>query len=239
MKKLLLAALTVAVLAATVPSTVAQDKIILGSSFVNSIQFQGTGSGGFLINFNQKGGTAGNAFGSGPDIGGAHSCGGVACSGTYRLIQTAHDNIQTNLTTPGCNATCNWSISMASNALLFDFGPAGHNSGQWLQGNVQFEDLTQINSGGKFHDTMTADLNGITGLLAQYFPNGGELDFTFSFTMGQDLSKLALGKFATDGIKAGDVSQAPEPGTMALLGSGILFLGGYLRKRRSVKQLSH
>jgi hypothetical protein len=232
MKKLLLAALTVAVLAAAVPSTVAQDKIVLGSSFTNSIQFKGTGSGGFLIDFNQKNGTRGNAVGSGPDIGGANSCGGVPCSGTYRLIQSSL--IQTSLLTPGCGATCTWSISMAGNALLFDFGPGGHNSGQWLQGSVQFEDLTQINSGGKFHDTMTADLNGLTGILAQYFPNGGALDLVFSFTSGQDLSKLAMGKFATDGIKAGDVSQAPEPGTMALLGSGILFLGGYLRKRKSI-----
>jgi hypothetical protein len=238
MKKLLLAFLTVAVLAATVPSTVAQDGIVLGASLTNSIQFLGTGSGGFLINFNQKFGTRGKAFGQGPDLGGPNSCGsGTPCVGTYKLIQSSP--IQTTLTTPGCNSTCNWSISMANNALLFDFGPGpggNNNHGQWLSGNVQFENFTQTRIGVNiFHDAMVADLTNLGGILAQYFPSGGALlDLKLSFTTGQDLSQLALGRFATDGIGSGDVTQTPEPGTMALLGSGILLLGQYLRKRRNV-----
>jgi hypothetical protein len=237
MKKLLLAFLTVAVLTATVPSMVAQDNIVLYTSFANSLKFTGTGSGGFSMSFNNKGGTVGQARGFGPNIGGPTSCGGSPCFGTYKFIQKngAGGSITSTLITPGCNAVCNWSIAMAKDALLFDFGPGGgHNHGQWLQGNVVFESFTQTASGGLFHDTMVADLHNLTGLLAAYFPNGALLDLTLKFTTGQDLSQLALGKSVSDGIGGGDVTQTPEPGTMALIGSGILLLGGYLRKRARV-----
>ncbi len=230
MRKLLFAFLTVAVLAATVPSTVAQDGIVLGVSATNSLKFTGTGSSGFSLSFNNKIGTIGHAFGQGQDLGGPNSCGpGTPCVGTYKFLQSG--SITSTLTNPGCGATCVWSIATAPGALLFDFGPLGHNKGQWLQGNVVFENFTQNASGGLFHDTMVADLTNLTGIVAQYFPGGALLDLTLKFTTGQDFSKLAPGKSVSDGIGSGDVTQTPEPGTMALLGSGILLLGGYLRKR--------
>ncbi len=92
--------------------------------------------------------------------------------------------------------------------------------------------MSEVKSGKVFEETITLDLAVSGGILKQLFTdNHGNIIFNVQSQSTKDLSALANGNGVQGILQNGTMSEAPEPGTMALLGSGFLLVGGFLRRK--------
>jgi hypothetical protein len=212
MRKLLVAVSVLVVLAIAVPTAIAQNQIALNGSS-NDMTFSGAGTtdGGsdWYLNMN---GVTGTANGSGEFAGD---------SGSYLFTQTG----KIKGTYEGSGV---WGISGGALTLTI---------GSLLSGSLQLIDLSQNLVGGvvgTFNDSLQANLTGLSGSLAKYFPKGAVLSISIDLDSPTSLVDLGMGT-TTANISTAELDVpkiTPEPASMVLVGSGLLLLGGLVRRRR-------
>jgi hypothetical protein len=235
MKKALLAVLVVAAFGMCVAPAFA-GQITLAESDGNhpTLTFASDGLGGFTLKIGAF--TQGTAT---DDLGGG--------SGFYSIVQSG--GTITGVATAGCTAaSCTFNVTQTpSTNLNFYYGstgPGGKDAG-FLAGQLNLVSLTQTPSGktGVFNESLVVNLTNIPGVcasvsgacsLAGAFSAGGEVQLTLRFTSTKSLFNTAGTELAF--ISTGSVTPVlPEPGSLAMLGSGLICLGGVVRRRSTSK----
>jgi len=203
--------LAVLVLAIGVASGFAQTQITLGPSSGN-ITFTSNGSGSATVSL---GTLTGTAFGT-----------GAAASGpaAYSLTQSGNINMTYNGTF--------WDITQ-DNPISFCYGGSGSCDGSLLTGDLQLVSFFQTGKSGTFNGNLEANLTITGGSLAGVFGGIGHAAM-LSFTV--DLASLNGDLSTTEGsfsgpISAGELKPVPEPATLGMLGTGLMLLGGAIRRR--------
>jgi hypothetical protein len=67
--------------------------------------------------------------------------------------------------------------------------------------------------------------------LLSFFVNNPTIELNIGFTTAKSIANDPKNNMRFGWITNGNLTATPEPGTMALLGSGFLLVGGYLRKK--------
>jgi hypothetical protein len=212
-RKALLGVSLFALLMTVVTTATAQNQITLGGTAANSLTFTGEGSGNWTLSF-AGGALNGMAFGTGTLASGPDpysiSQSGVTITGTYLGSDT-------------------WNVAQ-SGSLAFCYGGCGASA--LLTGNLQLVSLAQTGQTGTFNDWLTANLTGLGGSLASLLGSGGVLSITIDFSTPTDLASLTPGATLGARVSSGELFPSPEPASMVLVGSGLILLGGFVRRRR-------
>jgi len=220
MRKILLALSVLVAMTAAVSTATAQNQITLDGSS-NSMTFTGTGGGNWTLSLPSVG-LKDTAFGSGTLY--------TSTSYPFIITQGAGVTITGTETGPGSNV---WNITQ-SGALDFSFGTGG----SLLTGTLQLVDLTQTGATGSFNDDLTVNLAITGGSLASILGPSAILDITIDFAKTKGvagvLGNLTSGQTLKANISDGELTPTAEPVSMVLVGSGLLLLGGFVRRRRRV-----
>lgn len=219
----IMAALAIAVVATNAR---AQNAINLNSdSGGTALTFTGNGAGTDTMT------VGGCVLGASCVTAGAESSGIFGNNtGYYELDFSAASPITITSTGGG-----NFSVAQNGNhPIAFQFNAAADMTGtNFLSGNLQLVSLQQTANTltGSFNENLVANLTNLTGSLASLFGPAGAIGrINIEFTSSVDLATLGAGG-ATAYISASDITPTPEPSSIALLGSGLLAVGGYLRRR--------
>lgn len=230
MRSLMLALLAATLVAFTVPGALAQSDIDLGGELSGTLAFVAQGGGNFTV------GLCDSLNGNRKCVGGDTVIGKATGDGQFNGdngFYTLTGNALTTGTFTGCvGTTCSWTLSTAS-PLNFKMTAGKFGGGiDYLNGTLKLIGLTETPNGKLFSETMTVDLTVTGGSLAGLFSdNHGQVIFNVQTQTTVSLANSPNGRGIQGVLLDGDMSQAPEPGTMALLGSGFLLVGGFLRRK--------
>jgi len=233
MRRLMLTLLAATLAAFTVTSALAQSDIDLNQATAGGLAFVAQGGGNFSL------GLCDNFNGARKCVGGDTVVGGAAGDGVFAGNNGFYILKGTALTTgtfTGCAAgVCNWTLSTAAPGYSFEFDSKKNGTGtDFLNGTLTMLSMTEVPAGKVFNETITLELVVSGGTLAQLFAdNHGQVVFNVQSQTTTSLSNSPNGRGIQGILENGDLSQAPEPGTMALLGSGFLLVGGFLRRKFS------
>jgi len=128
------------------------------------------------------------------------------------------------------------SFTLVTTPSTATFAYSDTTSGDAFSGTVSITSISDDTTSPKFVALLaiTSCTNG-THNVCTYWPSGDtvKMDFTINLT-GPTLAALWNGTSAsTSGqMSSGEVLPVPEPASIALLGSGLLAVGSYLRRRR-------
>jgi len=213
MYKLAAAAFVVVLVLASAAS--AQNQITLNGTASGAIVFTGAGSGTGGSNLSMSLGSC--SLGSHCITGTATGTGGLSSTGTYEL-----SGGPLSLTSVSAG---NWNVSGILNFAYFNGGT------NLLSGTLNLVNFTQVASLGVFNSTLTANLTGLSGLLASNIGSSAVTDITIVIRNGVNLAALGNGVNASATISSGEIFPTPEPGSMVLFGSGLVAAGSLLRRR--------
>jgi PEP-CTERM motif len=230
MRSLMLTLLAATVVAFTVPSAVAQSDIDMGGELSGTLAFVAQGGGNFTL------GLCDSLNGQKKCVGGDTLIGKATGDGAFNGdngFYTLTGNALTTGTFTGCaGTTCNWTLNTAS-PLNFKMTQGKFGGGiDYLNGTLKMIGLTEVPNGKLFSETITVDLTVTGGTLASLFADQhGNVIFSVQSETTKSLAVSPAGRGIQGILQSGDMSQAPEPGTLALLGSGFLLVGGFLRRK--------
>jgi PEP-CTERM motif len=128
----------------------------------------------------------------------------------------------------------NFVADMGTSTLYMQVGLGPHGDGTLGQiyGTVA---LTGASGGGTSTPTFNGMFTTITtsGALSLLFPAGSrtELDFTLNLGPATTFVVLQNGPTISGYVSSGELTPTPEPGTLALMGTGVLGLAGAIRRR--------
>lgn len=226
--RLTLLAILVGVLLALGSGTAkAQTSIGLNGTGSGSITFTGAGAGTGGSNLTMT--IVGSCFLS------ASTCISGAASGSGGLLSSGTFFVSGGPLTLTSLSTRSWQVS--GGTLSFAYNTLSNGSGtNLLSGTLNLVNMTQQNSPfatSEFNTALVANLTGLTGTLSGVFTAaGGITNITINISGPTDLSGLGNGVPLTgNSINHGSVVPTPEPGTLVLLGSGLVAVGGFLRRR--------
>jgi hypothetical protein len=226
----MIALLAATIVAFTMPSALAQNNIDLGEEVSGTLAFVAEGGGNFTV------GLCDTMNGNKMCVGGDTLIGNAKGTGTFLGDNGFYTLTGSGLTTgtfTGCvGTTCSWTLSTPS-PLNFKFTQGKFGGGtDYLNGTLQMVGLTEVPDGKLFSETITLNLTVTGGTLASLFTDGhGNIIFDVQTVTTKSLSTSPNGRGIQGILMSGDMSEAPEPGTMALLGSGLLLVGAFLRRK--------
>jgi hypothetical protein len=224
MRRLLVVLSVLVLFTVAVSTATAQNQIILGGS-TNDMTFTGTGGGNWTLSLPSAGGLKDTAVGEGtlstPGCTPSTPC-------AFDITQPTGVTITGTETAPSSDV---WNITQ-SGALDFSFGTGG----SLLTGTLELVSLVETSKTGTINEALTANIVVTGGSLASAVGSDAVLSITVDFA---SKAKLSLGTLTSGQTVAAKISDGgidppptPEPGSMVLVGSGLLTLGGFVRRRR-------
>ncbi len=205
----------------------AQSQIFLGQSTQN-VTFTGQGAG----DPTEVGVQLGNCVAGTCTLSGTGAGTGLLLSGPAAWSITSAQNslFISETITPGV-------FSTSGPAVSFCYGGTGTCNGSLLTGNLTLEALQQVSGTktGEFNTFQLANLQVTGGSLASVFGGtNGVATISLKFAGSTDLSLLFGTTNSVSGpVDHGGIVPSPEPASMALFGSGLLTLGGLIRRKLS------
>ncbi len=209
LKLVVLAAAVLLVLSA---GALAQTQITIGESTSGIIDFTPSGSNS-IVSFTGTCGVSGCLSGN------AYLGANV---GTYEMWITGNNPILTPTATPNIYA-----VNMNGGTLNFSFSVGSST----FAGSIQLSTLSNTSS-PQFLGTLT--INTSTGIFAALWKAGSVVPLDFTITMSSGSPLIGGTGVATGTISSGEItggSAAPEPASIALIGSGLLAIGGFVKRR--------
>jgi hypothetical protein len=193
---------------------VAQTQITIGAGTGGSIEFSGAGQTQLSLigSCSQTNCIQGDAY-LGSNV------------GTYTMWISGNNPIVSATGTPNVFA-----VNMNGGTMNFNF-LSGSSA---INGTIQLTSVAST-SAPQFIGTLT--VSGSSGIFAALWKAGNvvPLDFTVSLPPGSSLvSQVVNGQAGSTfgSISSGEILAAPEPATIALIGSGLLAIGGVLKRRK-------
>jgi len=227
MRSVMVALLAAIVVLFTVPSASAQSNIVLGTS-TSQLEFLSTGSGNFNL-FTCSSVHNGKCT-AGPVQGKATGEGQITGNNGFYAISNATAVKGTLINGQKC-VVCQW---MLTGSMNFTFTSKINGGGvDFLNGTFTLQSMTQTQHiiGGSFNQALQVNFTPTGGTLLNFFVNNPTIELNIGFTTAKSIANDPKGNMRFGWITNGNLSATPEPGTMALLGSGILLVGGFLRKK--------